>query len=781
MSELISSLYAFIGIQKLSARNLNQTSEKHAVHLLIAVICITLGFSGIILAFAFVWTKYPQFLYLYRDGEYNLWISLQTGAWTTPFDLTSINPLQGMTSMLVTINPYFDPGQWVFKSELPQGMKVLISYAIYTSEVLVSTLVLGLKLGFSRLQSFVASIWTALLLFPPFNFFFGLGGWFAGAPMFGHTLAITNLCLIICLNIGDVSYKSQQEMLFKNLTLIALLIILVLTILIAAPFYNAGLLLGIGLLLSCICLCSNNRRQFFWRVFAGVAILATFYLLGLPEFYMSAKAYSARFTENQPFLAINLHNLTNLYNHDATASAWAMLCAYGVHCPAFPGWPISISTIWVNTAIIMGGVIAWLVMPQSTARLGILIAFGWISLLVISALMSLGVLSMLTALSWFYLMMYSLCALYSLCILFLPIKILLGHAKIHIKPLNVWLFSLLISLIISSWIIFSFHGQASQLKHLTKKETGLSTTMMGDRHPVTPIIQLLQKEVALFPGEQFRGSVATIYGTREGTLRKESNVHKTNFVVGGQFEEFLTAAAESGSSHDLLDLWTWNIPTLSEYGQGISRPLLFYIAKFLSSPEDAIESHFVFPHKPNIDVLRALGVRFVIIDTPLLNKEIFLRQQLKAGKVSTLYLYELSKPNLGNYSPTHLVPLHDASSFYHIITADPNRFESEAFVDRPISVNLTPAYDAKIIFKKRGIHVTAKSNGTSALLLPIQFSHCYRIEGRSATKVKIMRANLIHTLLIFTGNLDANLIWEFRWKHSHCRLLDVYDVKNLKV
>lgn len=45
--------------------------------------------------------------------------------------------------------------------------------------------------------------------------------------MFGHTLAITNLCLITCLKLGSMPYQTQREMFCKNLILIALLIVFI--------------------------------------------------------------------------------------------------------------------------------------------------------------------------------------------------------------------------------------------------------------------------------------------------------------------------------------------------------------------------------------------------------------------------------------------------------------------------------------------------------------------------------------------------------------------------
>jgi hypothetical protein len=83
-------------------------------------------------------------------------------------------------------------------------------------------------------------------------------------------------------------------------------------------------------------------------------------------------------------------------------------------------------------------------------------------------------------------------------------------------------------------------------------------------------------------------------------------------------------------------------------------------------------------------------------------------------------------------------------------------------------------------FERGAVHVSATSRGPSALLLPVQFSHCFRLLPEQADVVKVLRANLIHTLILFTGELDVRLKWEFSfWRNGGCRLRDAEDVRAL--
>ena len=122
--------------------------------------------------------------------------------WAYPFDVTAMNPFQGMTSMLMAVNPYFNPGTWIFQTGLPEVPKQVVSFIVYFVEVTASTFVLAVTLGFSRQFAFVGALWLAFLLFPPFNFVYGLQGWLATSPIYGHTLSLSNLLLVAFMNIG---------------------------------------------------------------------------------------------------------------------------------------------------------------------------------------------------------------------------------------------------------------------------------------------------------------------------------------------------------------------------------------------------------------------------------------------------------------------------------------------------------------------------------------------------------------------------------------------------
>jgi len=62
----------------------------------------------VLLSFTLIWFRHFPFLYIGRDAALSLWLGKAYLDWAHPFDVTAMNPLQGMTSMLMAINPYFN-------------------------------------------------------------------------------------------------------------------------------------------------------------------------------------------------------------------------------------------------------------------------------------------------------------------------------------------------------------------------------------------------------------------------------------------------------------------------------------------------------------------------------------------------------------------------------------------------------------------------------------------------------------------------------------------------
>ena len=724
-----------------------------------------------LLSLTAIWFRYSDFLYIGRDADLSLWLGKAYVNWARPLDVTAMNPFQGMTSMLMAINPWFNPAAWIFQTDVPEIAKQVVSFIIYFTEVTLSTFALGMALGFAPWFAFAGSLWLVVLLFPPLNFVFGLLGWLATNPLYGHTITLSNLLLVALINIGAERHakRSFGYRLAFNWLLATCIFLLILLSVLAAPFYNGGMLLGSLLLAGVIFFSSTSSQQLLWRLAAGIYVLGCCAALHFPEFFAGARDYSARFSGPAGFLPA-FHWSTE-FDPDLIARARDELCAWGLLCDRLTQWPLALTgSRWLQVAIILGGIVVAIRTQPPLARIGALFSVLWTVLMLVWIGASLGIIAALPLSPLYvYLMMYPFWALFSLYVGVTVLEI--SAAALPARIQSAATLRVLAAICLVPLAFVAFHaGRAALFKQ------------RGPQLRVhSPITEILEREISLRPGQAFRGSVATLLGSPGSALRQRLLESAGRPLQAGEFEKFLQRLAlDTGSSHDLLDLWWRDIPTLSEYGQGLSKPLMFYISNVLNAPQDAQDLNFAFPRLANIDVLRAMGVRFAITDLALPAPASLARTvPLKDG--IDLHLYELPHPNIAGFSPLKVSGEISPAELSERIRANPALLESEAFANAAATTRqLVPVQRSHMIFERGAVHVTAASAGTSALLLPVQFSHCFRLLPEQADGIQVLRANLIHTLILFTGDLDTRLKWEFSfWRNSDCRLRDAEDVRKL--
>jgi hypothetical protein len=93
-----------------------------------------------------------------------------------------------------------------------------------------------------------------------------------------------------------------------------------------------------------------------------------------------------------------------------------------------------------------------------------------------------------------------------------------------------------------------------------------------------------------------------------------------------------------------------------------------------------------------------------------------------------------------------------------------------------LPADLVPAQQARLTVVKGGYHITARSPGASLLVLPVQFSHCWRLAPEPETTGSIFRANLVQTGIFFRDKIDADLQFAFGLTNSSCRRQDGDDM-----
>jgi hypothetical protein len=106
-------------------------------------------------------------------------------------------------------------------------------------------------------------------------------------------------------------------------------------------------------------------------------------------------------------------------------------------------------------------------------------------------------------------------------------------------------------------------------------------------------------------------------------------------------------------------------------------------------------------------------------------------------------------------------------------------YTRQAVISTPITGHLVPASDMRLsLTRGAGLHVSGRSDGTSLVVLPYQFSNCLRARDE---RVRLVRTNLMMTGMIFSGDLDTEIVFDFGLFFPACRRADLADMKRLEV
>jgi hypothetical protein len=288
--------------------------------------------------------------------------------------------------------------------------------------------------------------------------------------------------------------------------------------------------------------------------------------------------------------------------------------------------------------------------------------------------------------------------------------------------------------------------------------------------PIQPtvITEYLKKATSLRPSQPFRGITATVDG-----LQGKSSV---NWLDLFSFDANLWA--ETGNDHRSAGLWRYYIPTMFQYYSFITPPYYLVLSEFLARPSDKQIRSVIVLTKPNPKMMQLWGVKYIITDQNIdFGLEVASIPRLKNAP---LRLIELPNANLGGYSPVDVVSEDTARSelaAMHKSSFDP---QQTVIVDSPSESGLVPASAVQLIYQKYGFHISAKSDGHSLLVLPVQYSHCWKAYGAGAPV--LFRANLMQLGIRFVGSLDARLEFNFGpILASQCRLEDLRDMDRLRI
>ena len=301
------------------------------------------------------------------------------------------------------------------------------------------------------------------------------------------------------------------------------------------------------------------------------------------------------------------------------------------------------------------------------------------------------------------------------------------------------------------------------------------------RSPVpahNPITELLAREIGIEPGQPFRGVANNMVRVDTGKPTHDVRDFLVTLLNGQRF---------LGNDMGANGLWYLDIPTLFSFNETTSPQYFLMVSELLSRPADRHIRAYTLVTRTNKPILELWGVRFLVTDhelpfglqrTELAAARPRSREFDKFG--GSYRLYELPEPNLGNYSPTEVVGYATANQVVGIMKSQDFDGRRTVLVDRPTSGNFVGATGGTITVETGGFSIRASSAGESLLVLPVQYSNCWHIEG--AGEAALFRANLLQLGIRFSGELAARLRLVFGpFGHSACRFRDVDDMHRLEV
>lgn len=741
---------------------------------------IYLSLSLLFVLFLIGWHQGPGLfiwgLYTDIDGQLAAWYGKTLFQWSTPFSMSNINPFEGLGTLFFLNNVWVNPGALALSLPLEEIWTYVVSYGIYLIEVSISVYFLARALNLSRLQSVLAIQVFAFFLFPPFTAWTHSLSFFSAAPFNAHLMALCNFALILFVKLNQGSSLSK---LIKSSLIIVLVFMGIysglMTILTYIPCYG---IFTIGIVAQDLSYSPKKMDVFLWRIGTFLTLLGLIYFLGVFDYIIDTSKYVARSlaTDLNAETSLSLIEqlkiiLQKIRDFNFSARPQWNLFHYSTH------YPIAV----LHTFAALGGLLGCFVqkyrwIAASFLCIALLPDF-LITLIETRLFLKLSLIS-----PSFYL--WSAYSFYP--IFFMIFLTECWNILKRVLHLNSFIFNLKEKtsrswgkfIFKETWLVFVIPLVALGVF----KGIKLYTSVPIQTAEKTKIIEHIENATKLQPGALFRGTTMAYLGSIEGGIRPNLDGQGDLFGVGTYTCSRDYLKKTYNNWHMFSDLWKYDIPTLEEYGQWVALPLFVFYAEMLSKPGAQFCTSNLNVYHLDYNVLKLLGTRFIVSDIQLDNPKVMQVEKLVKEGAAPLYLYEIENPNVGNYSPTKITYLDSAHEIFNLWQKEEFDFENSVVLQKEsIPEKLSKAHDAKISFDANTIRAEAKSDGYSILVLPVQFSNCYRINNKIPdSTVKIMRANMVLTGIFFKDILDVELLFDFGiTRNTQCREQDIKEIEAL--
>ena len=662
----------------------------------------------------------------YIDGQYLLTLIRQQADFAPGLPVFSTNPLQGLGDVWYTTNTLWIPETrfgGLFAD--PAWRRVAIHWFAFI-EIFLATTLLSRWLGRSAAMS-VAAGWLAVILITPLSYPPLVYTVSSDAPNIATSVTFPFLVVALWAGIGTGRHWHD---LIRSIAVVALIWLHFLAISIATtvayPF------------IACVCLArlafAWQRRAEFWRKIGwSSAIVSLLLVSGFAQVLLGLIGDTAfgLFPQDLP---------TRVYRQIIEGSILFRPEKFGQ----------------VVAALGICGALLHAVFDTGRMQ-----AFAVGVVVIVALIVTLSVAQLYVALpgpvpiyyEFVVWAVYPIFAVSLLTIIWRLAKSRAGHAHWeNIAAVRNWAW---LALPLAAVIVF--HG--------ANRVHGMHNPLPNIYPPkATTITELLRSEVGLSPGSPYRGRVATLTG--------ETLPYAAEW--GQMYELDIGLIRAVGNDHRTIGLWYYGIPTLVEFSQTMA-PLIYAVVKrYLAYPDDPQSRNILHMRRPDLRILRLLGIRYIIADGPQPAAGMRRVLQMKAGS-ENLAVDEVSAPNLG-ISPIETPALQMDRNALEWLGDVANDLDRTALLAGPSQGDLVKATGIDIAIERGDIRVRAKSQGRSLVVVPFQFSHCLRSIARKGAAPELRRADLLLTGILFEGVLDAAI--EYRqgaFEGTDCRLKDLAD------
>ena len=680
------------------------------------------SFANFILIAALYFRNKSNNVFIGVDGDYLQSVNANQESWGAGFFELGVNPLQGLGGNIwFPLNTRSDPGYLL--GRLPGNFDYLLAHIGWAALLYLSAFFLARRLSLKQ-EVVILSAWIV-----PFFIIFPSVLQFSTVPQL-----IPHMSTIIALNTFMLAILITPRKTVKNAIYEGLMFtICILGILIINPsFLILCIPLNLFIFIASLKMHLSRRLGHLFLLTFGapiglLALLTVSYLLGIFK-YSAASMYSDQF-------------IVGIKSNRAISSFFQL-----------PGTAltISISLIAMILVIYFHKSKAFIELAKST-------------LILFCCLMSLGFFYVSNPEIWdgpspnyFEFVAWPMYGIFFSLVTVVILGTAIDFARRHIRFLRaVSEVNIVLSLIIVTALAASFVAIPTQRYwDFPSKEN--------------KILEGLQV-LAVSPGSKFKGREMTFTGLNLTDGISWNDLQKNDYAP---------IISEFGTDFRKADLWIRSIPTLTEYSQTITPTSYRLLLALLGKAGDKQVRNILTLRRVNSSALAMLGVTLIVTDKKFKNLELL--ETLKS-KTNLIYLYKISEPNLGDYSPTQVI---ESRSNFYILNQMTNMYfdpKMTIFVSENLKVsNVQRASSNKLIGLRNGYRVSASSAGSSIVLLPIEYSSCWSIttnDPKSATP-KMFRANYGLTGLVFSNSMDIDLVYRYNlFANQSCRLVDLQKVK----